>query len=276
MSRTVLAFILLFALVQAPSRAGAPLPVGVTVSGNFAAVEVRLADATLADLTLAFDDASALTPASLGVTAQLASLTDPLLRLRLPNLGLQTPLSALPLLITVEPPVAGGLNFRNTVRAEIHTHVLPYLAGSRLRLFKAPLGGAFQDITDEVAPGSVRTRGTTGGFSQFLILVDLRSTSSVIATKITQLRLLTATLPLATRAPLDALIDETEDAVAEARYADAIAAVDALRAQVSTAAGTSIPNAWSTADRNGNVAGELLGGASSLRFSIGYLRDYGN
>jgi hypothetical protein len=268
-------FVLGLAL-QAPVRAGSLLPVDITVAGNTASVEVQLADVTLAELNLAFDDASALTPSSLGVTAQLVSLTDPLLRLRLPNLGLQTPLSALPLLLTVEPPDADGLNFRNTVRAEIHTHLLPYVAGSRLRIFKAPLGGQFKDITDEVAPGSVRTRGTTGGFSQFLILVDLRSTSSVIAAKIAQLRALTATLPLATRAPLDAAIDDAEDAVADARWADAIAAVDSLRAQVSAAAGTTIPNLWSTSNRNGNTAGNLLGDASSLKFSIGFRRDYGN
>jgi hypothetical protein len=250
--------------------------VDVTVAGNNAHAEISAGSVVLAELNLAFDDATNLSPGSIGITAQLLNLTDPLLRLRLPNLGLQTQLSALPLLITVEPPNAGALSFRNTVRVEIHTHLLPYTAGTSLRVFKAPLGGAFRDITDEVAPGSVRTRGTTGGFSQFLILVDLRATRNVISEKFTWTRNQMSGLPAATRAPLDLLLNDAQLAVNQSRFADAIAALDSFRAQVSAGAGSTIPNQWSTAQRSGNVAGELLGGASTLKFSIGYLRDYGN
>jgi hypothetical protein len=274
MSRSVSGWLLLLALA-APATASAA-DVVVAAAGNHASADVTLDGVSIAELNLTFDDAGNLSPAALGVSADLVGLNDPLLRLRLPGLGLQTPLSALPLLITVEPPNAGALNLRNSVRVEIHTHVLPYLPGSRLRLFKAPLGGAFADITDEIAPGSVRTRGTTGGFSQFLLLVDLRSTGSVITAKFTAMRALTAMLPLATRAPLDALLADAELAVTQARYADAIAALDTLRAQVAAGAGSTIPNEWNTALRDGNIAGELLGGAASLRFSVGFRRDHGN
>ena len=37
-------------------------------------------------------------------------------------------------------------------------------------------------------PGSVRTRGTTPGWSQFLILVDMRPTSTVINEKFSYLQ----------------------------------------------------------------------------------------
>jgi hypothetical protein len=273
MRKVISVWLLMIALSWAdPVRAA----VDVTVAGNNAHAEISFGSATVAELNLAFDDASNLTPSSIGITAQLVSLTDPLLRLRLPNLGLQTQLSALPLLITVEPPNSGGLSFRNTVRVEIHTHLLPYTAGTSLRLFKAPLGGAFRDITDEVAPGSVRTRGTTGGFSQFLILVDLRQTRSVINEKFSWTRNRMSGLSAATRAPLDALLDDAQLAVDQSRFADAIAALDSFRAQVSAGAGSSIPNQWTTTQRNANVAGDLLGGASTLKFSVGYLRDYGN
>jgi hypothetical protein len=266
---------LLWLVLAAPVAVPAA-DVVVTAAGNQASAEVTLDGVAIAELNFAFDDAGNLAPAALGIGVELVGLNDPLLRLRLPNFGLQTPLSALPLLVTVEPPAAGALTLRNTVRVELHTHVLPYVPASRLRLFKAPVGGAFADITDEIAPGSVRTRGTTGGFSQILLLVDLRSTSSVIAAKFTAMRTLTAMLPLATQAPLDALLADAELAVAQARYADAVAALDTLRAQVAAGAGSTIPNEWTTALRDGNIAGELLGGAASLKFSIGFKRDHGD
>ena len=274
MPRSVSGWFLILVLASPAAVSGAD--VVVTAAGNHASADVTLDGASIAALNLAFEDAGDLSPAALGVSAELVGLNDPLLRLRLPGLGVQTPVSALPLLITVEPPEAGALNLRDTVRIELHTHVLPYLPGSRLRLFKAPLGGAFADITDEIAPGSVRTRGTTGGFSQFLLLVDLRSTGSVITSKFTAMRALTAMLPLATRAPLDALLADAELAVAQARYADAIASLDTLRAQVAAEAGGAIPNQWTTALRDGNIAGELIGGAASLRFSVGFRRDHGD
>jgi hypothetical protein len=265
-------FVLLLAgAFASPARAA----VSVEVAGNTATADIALGGVE-AELILTFDGATNLSAQSLGLSAQLVSLTDPLLLARLPSTSLTSLPAALPLLITVEPPSLGGLSLVNTVRAEVHTHALPYTAGSAFRLFKAPLNGAFRDITDEVAPGSVRTRGTTGGFSQFLVLVDLRPTSGVIAEKISWMRSRSAALPLVERTPIDAQITAAETAIAEARYADAIAAVDALRARVSARAGSFIPNQWTPTQRDANLAGDLLGGAASLKFSIGYLRDYGN
>ena len=249
--------------------------VTVAVAGNTATADIELAGVE-AELILTFDDASNLSAQSLGISAETVSLNDVALLARLPPGGLASLPSALPLLITVEPPALGGFSLRNTVRAEIHTHALPYAAGSSLRLFKAPLNGAFRDITDEVAPGSVRTRGTTGGFSQFLVLVDLRATASVIDEKLASLRSRLLALPATERTPLEAQLAAAEQALDEARYADAIAVLDAFRARVSARAGSFIPNAWTPTSCEGNVAGDLLGGAASLKFSAGYLRDYGS
>ena len=249
--------------------------VDVQVAGNTATAEIEIAGVG-AELILTFDDATGLSASNLGISAELVNPLDAGLLSRLPALDLTTVPAALPLLITVEPPSTGGFSLANTVRVEVHTHALPYTAGSEFRLFKAPLGGAFRDITDEVAPGSVRTRGTTGGFSQFLVLVDLRSTSAVIAQKFTWLRGKAGTLSATERTPVLAMIDAAEAAVADGRHADALANLDAMRARVSARSGTFIPNAWTPVNRNGNTAGELLAGAATLKFSIGYLRDYGD
>lgn len=262
-------------LVGISSAAAQSLPVAVEVSGETATVRVGSVTAPLADLTLAFDDASNLTASSLGVSAQLVSLSDPTLLARLPG-GVLTQLdSGFPLLVTVEPPAIGGLGFDRTVRIEVHTHSLAYAVGSSFRLFKAPLGGAFRDITDEIAPGSVRARGTTGGFSQFLIIVDLRDTDAVVAEKFSWLRARVATLPSAERPPLVAYLDNAEDDVTAADYSAASAELDAFRARVATRAGSGIAQRWRAARDLDNQAGELLAGAATLKFSIAFLRDFG-
>ena len=251
------------------------VPVSTTVSGNTATVVVGPATAPLADLTLTFDDATNLSASSLGVSAQVVNLSDAGLLARLPGLLTQLD-SAYPVMVTIEPPATGGLAFNRTVRVEVHTHALTYSAGTSYRLFKASLGAGFKDITDDVAPGSVRARGTTGGFSQFLILADVRETSTVVAQKIAALRALIDTLPSAEQAAFDAYVDAAESAVANAQWSDAIAAVDSLRARAAARAGNQLTQQW-LATRNGdNQAGDLMAGAATLRFSIGYLRDYGN
>ncbi|WP_147653759.1 DUF6689 family protein [Vulcaniibacterium gelatinicum] len=270
-------FLLAAGLLAGGAAASAQsLPVTVDVAGKTATVVVGLPSAPLADLTLTFDDVSGLTPASLGVNAQLVNLGDPALLARLPDPQLTSLDSSLPLLITIEPPALGGLSFRRSGRIELHTHALAYALGSSYRLLKAPLGGNFVDITDEVAPGSVRARGTYGGFSQFLIVADLRPTSSVVAAKIAALRARVDRLPAAEQPAFDAWLDTAEAAVASGAYADAIAAVDAFRARASERAGTAIADQWRATRDVENHAGELIAGAATLRFSIAYLRDYGD
>lgn len=264
------------ALLLVSSLASAQsVPVSVTVSGDTATVTVGSGSVPLADLTLSFDDASGLSASSLGISAQLVGLTDAALLARLPNLSLTQLDPAFPLLITIEPPTLGGLSFHRSVRVEVHTHALSYAPGSSFRLFKAPLGGAFRDITDEVAPGSVRARGTTGGFSQFLVLPDLRATDAVVAQKIAWLRARIDLLPATEQAAFDLLLDEAETAVAGEDYADAIAALDNFRSRATTRAGLYLGDQWRAARDLDNHAGELIAGAATLKFSVAYLRDFG-
>jgi hypothetical protein len=265
-------------LVATSARAQAvpqSLPVTVQASGDTATIEVKLGTEVLADLTLSFDDASGLSPSSLGVTAQLVSPTATSLLNRLPDGQLTQVPAALPLLVTIEPPANGGLSFDRSVRVEVHTHLLAYSTGSSFRLFKAPLGGAFRDITDEVAPGSVRARGTTGGFSQFLVLADVRETGDVVDTKVAWLRDRIDDLPSAEQGAFDAYLDTVESSVASEDYANAIAALDLFRARAASRAGNQLDATWTPAGQSGNDAGELIAGAATLKFSVAYLRDFG-
>lgn len=250
------------------------LPVTVTAAGDEASAVIGPALNPLAEVTLAFEDASGLSPGSLGISAQLVDLSDPALLQRLPDPGLTTLASALPLLITIEPPASGGLSFRDIGRIEVHTHALSYSLGSSFRLLKAPIGGSFRDITDEIAEGSVRARGSYGGFSQFLIVTDVRPTSTVVAHKIGWLRGQVATLPVAEQAAFSAQLDAVESALADGDYDIALGAVDAFSARARARSGHGLSNVWH-AGSGGNQAGALIAGASTLRFSVAYLRDFG-
>ncbi|MBA3486821.1 MAG: hypothetical protein H0T88_06490 [Lysobacter sp.] len=258
------------------SAAAQSLPVQVYTSGNTATIQVVTGGLNSTEVLISFEEAFNLNAASLGVSAELVSLSDPLLLARLPD-PLNTQLdSALPLLITIEPPAGAGLAFNRTARVEVHTHALPYTVGSSYRLLKAPLNGGFRDITDEISPGSVRARGTTGGFSQFLIVTDVRASDAVVAEKISWLRARVALLSPLERSAFDSHLDAAEAALAAGNYADAIAAVDSIRARAAERAGTTLTQQWRATRDVDNEAGEILAGAATLEFSIVYLRDFGD
>ena len=251
------------------------LPVSVNTSGNTANVVIGLPGRALAEVSLEFENVSGLNASSIGVSAERISISDPALLARLPGISLLQPSALLPLLITIEPPSQGGLSFRDTGRIEVHTHALAYTVGSSFRLLTAPLGGAFRDITDEIAQGSVRARGTYGGFSQFLIVTDLRATDDVIDVKIDALRARIASLPIGERPVFAALLDEIESSVADGDFGPALAAIDAFRSRAVSRGGQQLANVWRASRDADNQAGELVAGAATLRFSVAYLRDFG-
>ena len=264
------------ALLLASSAATAQsLPVSVAVSGNVATVQVGDPRTPLAEVTLTFDDATGLTASSLGLSAKLVDASDPTLLARLPDPTLTRLDSALPLMITVEPPATGGLSFRRSGRFELHTHALAYSLGRNFRVLKAPVGGKFRDTTEEIAQGSVRARSRYGGFSQFLVVSDLRQSSAVISEKIASLRTRVSTLPSAEQPAFTADLDAIESALAKADYTNALTAVDLVSQRALARDGHGLLDEWRATRDADNQVGELLAGAATLKFSIAYLRDYG-
>ena len=79
---------------------------------------------------------------------------------------------ALPLRVTIEPPVACGLAFDDDYDAEFKGDNLVWTPFSPYRLMKAPIGGNYRNITSSIDAGSVRSRGCGGTFSEFVMVVD--------------------------------------------------------------------------------------------------------
>lgn len=277
--------LLLTALLCAPAAAQALVSVGV--SGDSAVATISLTDGVHtydAVATIDFDTPLNLTPASLNLTAQI--VTPASLVGRLP-LGVQLD-TAFPVMITVEPPAfdwifsssmdgpetgTGVLTFRNEYQVEVHTGNLTWTPGGPYRLFKAPVGGAFTDVTNDVLNGSVRARGRGGSFSQFLVVKDNRALLGVALAKIAALdaRILAATLTDVLRADLLGLLANVNSALLILDLDAAIASLDALIAEIDANAGTGpgqIANLWRATHDLVNDAGEMDSLAHTLRFTL--------
>ena len=275
-------------LVALPIASAATAQVVVEVIGDTAYAAISLSDGGSvheADVTIVFDSPLNLSVESLNLTAELLDPTDPAMAARLPAGVAIDP--AFPMLITVEPPLypwlfingfdpepaaAGALSFRNAYEFEVHTHDLVYTPGSRYRLMKAPIGGPFGDVTEEVRSGSTRARGRGGAFSQFVVVADNRLPLLVALGKVVELdlRLLGAVLTDTLRLDLTGLLVQVQVALLVPIFgcANALVPLNQFIATLDAHAGVDLANLWQAGGTVVNDAGELDSLAHTLRFSL--------
>lgn len=269
----------------------------VTVDGDTAYATISLTDDNNvtyeADVTIVFDTPLNLTAQSLNLTAELV---DPdAVQGRINQVGcLLFPLvpcvavdPAFPVMITVEPTVvpwlftssfdgdedgSGNLSFINTYEIEVHTHDLEYTAHSPYRMYKAPVGGVFNDITNDVLQGSMRARGRGAAFSQFLVVSDPRLDLTVVLLKLVDLnaRILLAALSDGLRGDLLGMVVQIQ-ALLLFDLNGALDLLDELIALIDAHAGIDIPNVWRAERDLTNDAGEMKSLALTTRFSLARL-----
>lgn len=247
--------------------------VQATIDGNVVQATVTLPGGIGVDVTLRFEQVVGLSLQGLGLSAALISPNALDVVSRLPAGGLVSVPGAFPVMLTIEPPPTSPLSFTGIASLEFHTHNLQLTGSCPLRLFTAETGGPFADITTFIGSGSYRAGGTTPGFSQFLIVADLRPSSGVIAAKASRLRtLLDDGEPLiaaAVYAQLDDQLAAAEAAIAQGSTLAAIQDLDAFIATVQAHSGGEIPNVWRAPRDLFNVAGALRAAAGTLKFSLG-------
>jgi hypothetical protein len=267
---TVLAAVVsvLAALAAAPGTAADVLD--VTIDGDTASARIELPGGVAADLTIAFEGAVGLSAANLGLDAELVSVSNLTLLSRLPQLA-SIP-TAFPVLVTIEPPATGGLSFSGLVTVGLYTHHLMYTAGTPLRLFSAPLGGGFVDVTDEVSSGSYRVRGAKGDFSQFLIVADTRLVDTVIGEKLTRAENLLDThwnaIDSTLAAQLDGHLASARSSWEGGQIVAALSHVESFLKKLEKADGSDVPDVWRSARDLDNVAGLLRAAGETLHFSL--------
>lgn len=267
-----LAFSVSVLLLSFGSLASKADPVELTVQGNKVEAIINLTGNVSADLTLTFENSVGLTADNIGITAELIDITDLNILNRLSdvtNINLQ---AAFPMLITIEPPSNKGFAFSGLATVDIHTHNLDYLPGTPLRFFKAPLNGQFEDITATMGSGSYRARGTTGKFSQFLIVADLRPVLTVVNTKYNRLSNSLATFSTqidpVLYSQLSSKLSDVQQLITQQNYTLASNKVDEFSRIIEQADPADIPNVWRSSRDIDNVAGELIAYANTLRFSL--------
>ena len=259
-------------LLAAVPSANAQGIVNAVVNGNEVTAQIQLPGNISAELVLSFENAEGLDLSSLGLSACLVNPTDPLLVNRLAGGGLLSVPAAFPALLTIAPPANGPLAFRGLYSYSLHTHNLDYSATVPLRLFKAPTGGEFKDITESVGPGSYRARGTGGSFSDFLIVLDSRTQNSIITAKFDALQ---AGLNSNANAIAPSVLSTLRNLLAEARAAyasgaiqDSLSKIGAFSQTVKEYSGNDIPEQWLANGTLVNVAGLLRAGGDTLEFSL--------
>lgn len=252
----------------------------VTISGNSARADIELGGTPgdpqyTATMFLTFDSPVGLSAENLNITAHIVDPSDPALRARLPMGSLASVPSNFPVLISVSPPPAAGFEFLNAAQVDVYTTNLSYTTDSPYRLYKAPSGGMFHDLTEDVIPGSIRCRSRTGGFSDFLLVIDLSSARESAEDKYAFLAARVDDMDIAptTRAALQLDLDESYEEFLEGDYEDAREELDDIELRVSAEAGATVPNRWRAAGDLDNVAGSLAGEAASLDFHLRRLVD---
>lgn len=193
---------------------------------------------------------------------------------RLPDPLNQSVDSALPLRVTVEPPVACGLAFEDDYDVEFDAANLTYVPFSPYRLMKAPLGGAYADITGAVSAGSVRARGCGGTFSEFVLITS--AVQDYAAELVSGYAELQAQIANAAIGPTAALTLESDRGVSEAafavsNYSEAIVRLDDLLDHCAVLGGPVLPNRWRSARDLDNIEGEIVAKSSHLKFLLGRL-----
>ncbi|MEA2558771.1 MAG: hypothetical protein QOH06_275 [Acidobacteriota bacterium] len=275
-SLTGLALLMLLLPLSASAEGLSEGIVGVVVDGNELRAEISLPGGIGADLTLAFEQVVGLTQANVGLNASLVSPLDTTLLARLTQAAVP---AAFPLLIRIEPPADGGLSFSGPVTISLHTHNLPYLPGTLLRIYGATLGEPFEDITEYVGSGSYRCRGKKGSFSEFLILVDLRPLSLTIREKLERLDVTLeeneAIIDPAVYSQLTALASQIRAAYEGGNKSLAITRTNQFLAVVTNNSGSAIPNVWRSSRDLVNAAGLLRAAGETLRFSLGLKSNLG-
>lgn len=242
------------------------------VEGNELTAQIELNPGLSAELTLRFENSIGLSVDNLGLSVTSVSPTDVDLLQRLPDPTAISIPAGFPVLLTVAPPADGGFAFEGVAEVELYTHNLQYVVGTPFRIFSASPGEDFRDITASVSGGSYRTRGSTGSFSEFLIVADTRLLTTAVNTKFDRVESIlnqaAGDLDTVLYSELDALFQDAKTAWASDDLPAAIAAIEDFEARVDQAGGSEIPNVWRSARDLNNVAGRLRAAAHTLRFSL--------
>lgn len=274
MQKYLITMMLVVGLMAQAMIAAVAAPTSTVVySSNKVVADVKFDQNLSFDFSISFEHAVGLNETNFKVTAQRVSPFDSSITSRLPD-SMHTALhDGFPVLITVTARPDRGFAFTGEAQLELYTQSIDF--ADNLRLFRSHNQGQFEDITTLTAAGSLRAGGSTGQFSDFLILVDNRDPQAQVTAKARELSSylysFVDSLGDDVGAELRALSRNAEAHVYEGRFNAAAAIVNNFIRVLERTSGESIPDVWRSSDDIENVKGELLTRARNLRFTLSQL-----
>lgn len=243
-----------------------------TISGNELTARIELAGGLTADLSVSFENVVGLNPSALALSVTTVNAADPAFLARLPK-GVSIP-AGFPVVVRIEPTSSSALSFEGVYKLALYTDDLTLGANSPLRLYRAPSGAAFSDMTGFLQAGSVRAGGSGPGFSEFLIVADTRAVDWVIGAKFDALQghlsAHSGAMSTEIAAGLQQRLSQARAAYDSGALSSAIDGIAGFADEVKSRSGSGIPNVWRANGGPANVAGILRSGADTLKFSLAF------
>lgn len=253
------------------AQAQAALPHTVSFANNQVKANFTLGNTYDLALSLEFEQVVGLHPNNLDITAEVLLPTDPRVTSRLPS-TLVEGVTGFPVLVSVSPKTDKGFAFEGLASIEFYTKAIHFDPTIPWRLFTSHDGATFEDITTLTSTGSYRARGSTGRFSDFIILLDQRDSDTIIDTKFAKLNTTVQDNRLAMSASLTNAIDPLmltlETALVTLDTNTALSATDALINLLSNASGNNIDDVWRSSGDIVNAKGDILSRLYTLRYSL--------
>ena len=224
-------------------------------------------------LSVAFQQSVGLNENNVKVSIQVLDPNDPRITNRLPDYFQTSAVNGFPVLISVQPRHDRGFSFSGEAEIEIYTQSIDY--EKNIRLFRSHAGGQFEDITTLTAAGSYRARGSTGHFSDFILLIDDRDQDVIAAAKARDLAhyLYSHVFSMEDQfgSEIQALSRNINEHVQQGRYRAAASNLNNMLRKLETANDMTMPGVWRSTGDLENVQGELLTKGRSLRYTISTL-----
>ena len=267
--RALKGFVAALVLFTPTSFAQVVLPQQISFDDNEIEATIAVSSTVEVDIKIEFDNAVGLNASNIDISAELLLPTDLSVVNRLPS-SLVTATSGFPVVISISPKPNAGFAFEGMAMIELYTKALHF--NPALRLFRSHANGQFEDITQLTAAGSIRSRGNTGSFSDFMILMDLRVPEDVIESKYARIEQFVADqsshISPVILSALNAQLNFLHDDLSGADYTAALGVVDTLIDLVENCNGDFMADVWRSSDDLVNVEGELLTQLHTLRFSL--------
>ncbi len=246
-------------------------PTSVTITDNKLQAKLQVNSQIAVDLVVEFENSIGLSASNIDISATLVSPNDVSVLDRLTSADISV-MPTFPVVVSISPKADSGFGFEGLATVEIYTKAVDYHAGMPARLFRSHANQNFEDITTMVSAGSIRARGSTGHFSDFMILLDERSHAAKIDETYALLnQLLDANSDLISSSfasVLQGSLDALQVAMYSNDYSAALSITDHLITLLESASNEQLSTVWRSSNDLVNMQGELLTRFKTLRYSL--------